>query len=601
MGGLEGQRERHGVRSFDDAQLEKLGALCVTLLSEAPSWLHRRKEVVTFLDESAIRRHESVDFSIDDAPVGRGFRETCEAVLGTGICAVPLFVLGKRAPRLLAFDLTDEDGRSLPLLTRGENGAVSAAALKSLADKKLREAEYDGLPDTLATKLEALACGTAGEGIQWLRRLENPLPDDPDKDELAALLPPLPPEVLDDESEEEVNWNDPEQEMRYWLTTLADASIVLTIFESKPIRRRIVKLSYDAPMNGTPKPLSRLAWKSFSTWTLSAFIMSERYHFEVKAPPGLRLTQVGLADDTSNPGVAYAGFRRSAHLYLDDASKSRTALASFGLRVSGRGVIGGLFAAALLVLVAQLGCIYFSRGIAENSSGVAALLLVFPGLIATYVARPDDHGLITRLLAVPRWLLLLAAGFSAYYSAGRIALAGATPDSETALVERADQIAGWLWPPAAVTMVAVVVLAVAWLCTRDISHRLYWLAVAAWRTSRRTQFWLHEEIPIRDSIVFEHAIGKREPCLVPERGRRKATVKESNERDDLEYVIGCYAGLIHWTHGFAVEPGPRGSTLRWIFRVRGRYLPRWVVAGFVYRERRRAKRALADLRAGAPE
>ncbi len=568
------------LRDVTPGELEEVGKFCAALLSIPDPWMSRRKESITVLDEAAIRRQQSVDFTIDAAAPFSHFKDTGERIFGVGVCVAPLFILEKKPAWSLAFDLEDETGRALPLMTSQENAEVSAATLKSLCKKKLQSVGLSGLPGTLSEKLELLATGDAAEGRAWHRRLCKPLPADPDHDEIAALL---------DESADQ-------GQTAWWLRTLAYASIVLVTFESTPSSRRVLKLSYDEPMNANPRLPSRLGWRSFYTWVNSPFIGSDRYHFEIKAPPDFRLTRAALADDTGHK-VTAVGYRRRAHLYIENARRSGGATVGFGLRVSGRGVIGGALAAALLVLLAVIACMAWSKNVAANSSGAPALLLVLPGLIATYVARADQHGLTTRLLAIPRWTLLLLAGCSAYYAAGRIALAGPAVGKD-AIASQATAIRWWLLPSAVGALVAVLIIGVGWACARQTTHRILWRLSAMAKMLRKTGFRLYAEAPVSRDSVWRHIAEGIEPQLIAARRIRRATVTTDQ---DYRFVAGRYGRLFRWTHGVDVREGAEGTKVEWLFSAEGPSLLRPFIGLFVYEERRESLERLEAMRLAVSE
>jgi hypothetical protein len=84
-------------------------------------WIHRIVDSVVFLDDRRVIRHRSVDFRLPDWPI---FRQ-CEAVLPSNTYVLPIGLLAKQS--LVAFDVSDEAGRALPVLTSMQNRYVDAA------------------------------------------------------------------------------------------------------------------------------------------------------------------------------------------------------------------------------------------------------------------------------------------------------------------------------------------------------------------------------------------------------------------------------------------------------------------------------------------
>jgi hypothetical protein len=103
------------------------GSLALKLVGNWDAWIKRRVETIEFVSDTIVVRHVSVDFRLrswlPDAILTWGEDERFHYM--------PLALLEK-AP-LAAFDLRDESGRALSLLTRQKNAAIAAAMLSALA------------------------------------------------------------------------------------------------------------------------------------------------------------------------------------------------------------------------------------------------------------------------------------------------------------------------------------------------------------------------------------------------------------------------------------------------------------------------------------
>lgn len=553
--------------------LKRLGVLCADLLEDTASWVHRRKETVSILDESALERQLSVDFSLCSCPRAEDWLKLTAEIFGETLEAAPLFFLEKRPAWLMGFDLEDESGRSLPLMTSGDNGVLSAAMLEQIA-KVYLEKRNQVLSATVAGMLRSLAGGSRAEAERWLRRFEQPLDSDTpnDREAMAAL------------------WSD--DDMRWWLLTMADASVVLVIYERSPAPRRVLKLGYEEPIGVQPKLQARFGWAPFKTWIVSPFIEGETYHLEVRAPRGMRLTRAALADDEHDDPVKDDELTRRAHLYVDDADEAGGATADLWLRVSGQGFLGGATLSAFLVVVALVACIHWSEKIAENPSGAPALLLLIPALIASYVGRPGQHPLTTHLLAIPRWALVLGAGGAAYYAAIRLALAGDSPEKAAAIADRAAAIDSWLWPALGVSGLAFLILLIGWLVSRSFSHSLSIWGSQIWNARHNDEFEETFALPADPETAMEHCTGGRQPGLLSPQQRAKATeTLEAGRRLTLFRT----SRSINWVHDFQVAPGASGSVLSQTFIAESGPLPDWAVALFVWRRRREAVRLAEQL------
>jgi hypothetical protein len=205
----------------------------------------------------------------------------------------------------------------------------------------------------------------------------------------------------------------------------------------------LVKLRFEQPLATKQRRLTSLGWAPYKVAIDSPLIEARQYHFEAQSPPGLRITEAKLSDDEHESSVSDSGFLRRVHLYRPDAQNAGAGTAVLWLRVSGQGFSGGAPLAALLVTVALFACLLGAKQIAANPSSAPALLLVLPGLIASYIGRPDEHALTTRLLSAARRLLLFAAAL-AYTAALKVALGGGTERDSAVLQARTDSLRWWL-------------------------------------------------------------------------------------------------------------------------------------------------------------
>jgi hypothetical protein len=404
------------------------------MIEDDLSWIERRKESVQLLDDTALRRQISVDFSLrsDVDPLLRGTNGTEDL-----FCA-PIFVLPKSPSTLMSFDFCDEDGHSLPLIAREDNARISGEALVQLAE---RVAGSGDLPPELCKELRRLAVADAAEAEQIGQRL------------LTGGIEPFPqvlPKLRDS------------PRFRWWLSTLAHSSIVAVLYRSTGPRRKLVKLTFEEPIRTKQRIWTNLGWASYRVAIDSSLIEARSSHFEAEAPPGLRISKAELADSEHEQPVAESGFMKRVHLYRPRAEKAGAGAAVLWLDVSGPGFVSGAITASLLTLGALVACMASTDEIAANPTSAPALLLILPGLIASYVARPDQHALTTRLLSSAR-RLLLGVALCAYIAAARVALAGGAPDQESELASQAASLEDWLCWLTAATAVLSAGLLVTWV------------------------------------------------------------------------------------------------------------------------------------------
>jgi hypothetical protein len=107
--------------------IRRLGVINHSLISNWDSWVKRRVEQIELVSDAAAKRRISVDFRLDPDAFGQAVVTEGK---GEGNCRlhyVPLTLL-KKAP-FANFDLRDESGMALPLLTKKKTAAIGAATL----------------------------------------------------------------------------------------------------------------------------------------------------------------------------------------------------------------------------------------------------------------------------------------------------------------------------------------------------------------------------------------------------------------------------------------------------------------------------------------
>src|SRR5205085_9391914 len=104
-------------------------------------------ERVALLDDQTARRSVSVDFLLPDSYVQHNTSNAMPVL-------APIAMLRKRP--LVAFDLRDEAGNALPLLTSDANGKIASEMLVLTAAINLQVRHGRRLPDSLRRELEQL-------------------------------------------------------------------------------------------------------------------------------------------------------------------------------------------------------------------------------------------------------------------------------------------------------------------------------------------------------------------------------------------------------------------------------------------------------------
>jgi lysophospholipase L1-like esterase len=400
-----------GTIPFASDQPLSAGIAIARLLATSTGWVHRRVESVAMVEDT-LRRRVSVDFTLPDWTPGM----TVSWRQGQAWFA-PIAVLAKQT--LTSFDLCDETGRALPMPTSQQNGRVALLALE-----------------------EAIAL-VAGEAIpEVARELIRRVVLEPVREARAAITDlssaqQLPPGVRSAMRNGEV---------RDLAETLASGFIVLV--EAEPGTRRIIKFSYEEPVQPvTPlrqlfggRPLNwsgardllaaRLGWRPLRVWFFVSDVgAAASYHFELAVAKDLEVIE-GALRTTTIPGMHVGPPpRRRLHMQVAAPSGS-TGIAWAALRAQRRGLLRGVLLLSGFVAAVLGGASVAAHTIATAPATAGPLLLAVPGAMAAYVSRPDDHPLTSRLLVGARFLAL-ASALCSFAAAGLAAL-----DPTTAVLER---------------------------------------------------------------------------------------------------------------------------------------------------------------------
>jgi hypothetical protein len=371
----------------------EVGERVLWLMTHTQQWVHRRVESVQFRDNSTVWRKVSIDFTVLDIMP--------EMRLCTPYRLVPLTVLNKR--RLANFSLRDEDSKSVSMLNEAQNTAVSTAVLVAAAASAL-----DCDPSSASADLHEALRFIAGA-----RTLEE-------VDKALARREDLVGRELNGSSA-----------FTHIADMLAQGFIVILLVADDPGTRRIIKFSYEEPVNFSALPLqdivlAALGWiprrVRFPTPAVDA---PESFHFEVGAPEGVTITegalivtrpQVSESQREEPPPMDWApGGLSRVHLHPRGVPSGSSGEAQVALRASRRGWLGfACFTMGVIALILTVGGFWLwrvSTGVWPmpkiGADPVLALLLTAPAILSTLLVRPGEHALAGRLLMGVRILLLL--------------------------------------------------------------------------------------------------------------------------------------------------------------------------------------------------
>ena len=362
-----------------------LGRLLWTLVATQWSWIDRRVENVSLSGERSFRRHMSIDCRVPPAVV-----DLAEE-LGFTRFFVPLRFVTKQP--LLAFDLRLGE-RSVPLLTRRQNTMACQAVLRAA----LEDADLPINADVV-TAIEHVCSDERPGAEHTLRLLELTEAGRPGVD-----ATPL--------------------ELAHWAVTTLDTNYLLLadVGLGELRRRNIFKVTQE--VGPTMRGMQELPLRSGIAWQPTSFVFetpsvtaTSSYHFQFEAPDGLVVAGGGLfgrvdgvPERLTFGTTAVQGSVLGLHAAADDVPPADDYHAEVLVRPSPDGLlrssaVSACFSTVLLVLAALLA----DRIEQTEVDASTALLLVLPGVVSTFLARPGEHYWVSRLLRGVRVLTLISA------------------------------------------------------------------------------------------------------------------------------------------------------------------------------------------------
>ena len=373
-----------------------LGRLLWSLVATQWAWIDRRVETVTLSSERRFRRHMSIDCRVP-APVTDLALE-----LGLDHFPVPLRSVTRRS--LLVFDLRLDD-LPVPLLTRRHNIMATQALLMAAVEPLGVEPDRD-LSVALARVADADTryADSALQSLGLTQRLE----------------------AIDETTS-------PEGWARWAITTFDRNHLLMADVPLEKVRQRAVfkitqELAHESP---DPLPLrAELAWHATSAgFDTPDVIATASYHFQFVAPDGLmvvggRLLGVhdGGREDTPFGTTAQWGSVLGLNAHASDVPEADTYEAVVSLRPSPEGLLRASAASAVVSTLVLFMATAAAHRVDDTQVGPStALLLALPGLVSTFLARPGEHSLVSRLLRGVR-VVTAASALTVYAAAGVLAV-----------------------------------------------------------------------------------------------------------------------------------------------------------------------------------
>jgi hypothetical protein len=371
-----------------DPAFVDVGRLLWTLVATQWSWIDRRVENISLSGERSFRRHMSIDCRVPP--------DVADLVgeLGFGRFFVPLRFVSKQP--LLAFDLRLGD-RSVPLMTHRQSALAAEAVLRAAVEE---------LPHPLTPEVAAAIKLVASDE------------DDSAVDALELLGLTEPGRVGESATP---------AELAHWALTTFDTNYLLLadVGLGDIGRRTIFKVTQE--VGPTMRGAQDLPLRSAIAWQPTSFVFetpsvtaTSSYHFQFDAPDGLVVTGGELfgTDSRSDGPPPRRRFGSSAsqgsvlglHANREEIPVADTFSAEVLVRPSPDGLlrssaVSSSFSTVLLVL----GALMSSRMDSSRVEASTAVLLVVPGVVSTFLARPGEHYWVSRLLRGVRALTLLSA------------------------------------------------------------------------------------------------------------------------------------------------------------------------------------------------
>jgi hypothetical protein len=335
------------------------------LLLNLPGWRHRRVETLTMLSHEQVRRHVSVDFTVP-IELREGLR-----LSDADEFAVPLAFLAKRP--LVHFDLRNEEGHSIPLLTAEQNTLIGRELLyRSLvADLDVQQSDA------------AEVVAAAGELVEAV--LEE-------RDATGAV-----------ERLERRHDLEPLGNFRA-MTAILARNFVLWAVVRDLARRRVFKFAYDEPYALRPE----LAYVYDAPGCTEAW----SYHLEVTVPADLKARTTRLTDAATGEELVAGALdadRPALYFVVDPARPPARpeVVVDYGAE-RGRFMAPAAIVATVIALLVALPWLFADLEALAGSAGPAiGLVLSTSAVFSALVLRTDEHPLLRRLLV--RYRLALAA------------------------------------------------------------------------------------------------------------------------------------------------------------------------------------------------
>jgi hypothetical protein len=328
--------------------------------------------------------------------------------VGLGNLPVPLLLPEKKV--LAAFDMCDAAGKSLPVLSKEQNGLLSRYALEWAASSVINAGQQEKQEISKLAKKVVMGKGRHSEEfIDYLRQKTNNAP------------------AGNEDIYDNLRWAVRALDTQYMLivdmplTSLYGRNIAKCSYEL-PNVHPVSRSPYAAPVRALRRAA---AWFGILDVTLAADVPEltncASFHFEVCPPDGLDLVWIGLeeegsasrskvADYTPSPNSGSIGHLVANMKPTPEGGDKELLLfrVKYTLSPSISGLVSASALTSLLATLTLLGAVLIAGRLSSVPEDPAiALLLVVPGALSAYLVRQGEHTLASRLLRGVRLLTLL--------------------------------------------------------------------------------------------------------------------------------------------------------------------------------------------------
>jgi hypothetical protein len=358
-----------------EERASEIAAAAGLLLQRQVGWRHRRVETLTVLSHEQVRRHVSVDFTVPEE-----LRESLR--LAGEEFVVPLALLAKRP--LVHFDLRNEEGHSVPLLTAEQDTTITRELLHYLLELELAAQDVN---DAAQAALDRLVEAVLADSLRdrEIERLER-----------EHGLEPL-------------------VDFRATADTFSRGFVLWAVVRGLD-RRRVFKFGFD-------EPFAQRAGLGYA-YDARGCTEAWSYHLEVAVPQDLRARSTLLVDAATDQVLAAGprdADRPALYVSVDPAHKpARPQVAvDYGAERWRFLAPAAIVAAVIALLVGPPWLFADLQSLAGSSGPAIALVLSTSAVFSALVLRTDEHPLLRRLLVRYR-ICLVACTLSALFAAASL-------------------------------------------------------------------------------------------------------------------------------------------------------------------------------------